>query len=175
MLVLLRAGASLRSLTSSVQRLMLRLPLPLLAALLLLAPPLLSLPGTSAQGREMVSVARPEINMRAGAGTQHEALWSLTRGYPLEVVGRRGSWYKVRDFERDQGWVYRSLTSTTPHHIVRARVANIRSAPGTRSRIIGKAAYGDVVRTLEKTQGWVKIRREGGLIGWVARNLLWGW
>ena len=49
MLVLLRAGASLRSLTSSVQRLMLRLPLPLLAALLLLAPPLLS--QTGADGR----------------------------------------------------------------------------------------------------------------------------
>jgi SH3-like domain-containing protein len=172
MLATTRAGAPLRTFFLPVQHLMLLLPLLLL---LLLAPPLLSLSGTSAEARQMVSVARPEVNMRAGPGTRHQALWSLTNGYPLEVVGRKGSWYKVRDFENDLGWVYRSLTSTKPYHIVKARVANVRSAPGTRSRVIGKAAYGDVVRTLEKSQGWVKIRLEGGLIGWMSRKLLWGW
>ena len=51
------------------------------------------------QAREMVSVQRAEVNLRAGAGTQHEALWVLSRGYPLEVTGRKGQWLKVRDFD----------------------------------------------------------------------------
>lgn len=127
------------------------------------------------QAREMVSVARAEINMRAGAGTQTAALWTLTRSYPLEVTGRQGKWLKVRDFENDAGWVYRPLVGKTPHVVVKSRLANLRSAPGTRSRILGKADYGEVMRTLEHRNDWVKVQREGGLKGWIARQLLWGW
>ncbi len=140
-----------------------------LAALMLVA-------STAAlQAREMVSVARAEVNMRAGAGTQHATLWTLARGYPLEVTSRRGQWLKVRDFENDTGWVYRPLVGKTPHVVVKSRVANLRSAPGTRGRILGKAVNGDVLRTLEHRNDWVKVQREGGLQGWIARRLLWGW
>lgn len=127
------------------------------------------------QAREMVSVNRPEINMRDGAGTRHEALWALNRGYPLEVIGRKGAWVQVRDFENDSGWVYRPLVGQTPHHVVTSRVANIRSGPTTGSRVIGKAQQGDVLRTLERRERWVRVQQEGGLRGWVARRLLWGW
>jgi SH3-like domain-containing protein len=141
--------------------------LPALLLMLLLA--------TLAEAREMVTVARDQVNMRSGAGTRHEPLWLLDRGYPLQVIGRRGDWLRVRDFERDVGWVYRPLTRSTPHHIVKAPVANVRSGPSTRTRIVGKLSYGDVVRTLERRAGWVKVRHESGLRGWIARRLLWGW
>lgn len=127
------------------------------------------------QAREMVSVARAEITMRAGAGTQTAALWTLTRGYPLEVTGRRGQWLKVRDFEHDSGWVYRPLVGKTPHVVVKSRVANLRSAPGPGSRILGKADHGEVMRTLEHRKDWVRVQRENGRKGWIARQLLWGW
>lgn len=127
------------------------------------------------QAREMVSVAKAQINMRTGADTQTAALWTLSRGYPLEVTGRQGQWLKVRDFENDAGWVYRPLVGKTPHMVVKSRVANMRSAPGTRSRILAKADHGEVLRTLEHRKDWVKVQREGGLKGWIARRLLWGW
>lgn len=127
------------------------------------------------QAREMVSVSRPEINMRAGAGTGHPALWAINKGYPLEVTGRKGRWLKVRDFENDTGWVYRPLVGKTPYHVVKASVANIRSAPSTRSRIVGKAENGDVLRTLGARGNWIKVKADGGPKGWVARRLLWGW
>jgi SH3-like domain-containing protein len=127
------------------------------------------------QAREMVSVAKAEINMRAGAGTHTAALWTLARGYPLEVTARQGPWLKVRDFENDTGWVYRPLVAKTPHMVVKSRVANVRSTPNTRSRVLGKADHGEVLRTLEHRDDWVRVQREGGLKGWVARRLLWGW
>lgn len=129
-----------------------------------------------AAAQSMVSIDRPEVNLRAGAGTQHETLWVVRRGYPLQVTGRQGRWLKVRDFENDEAWVYRPLTARTPHHVVKVGTANIRSQPSTRSRIVGQARYGQVLRTLEKRPSWVRVRQEdGGATGWVARRLLWGW
>jgi SH3-like domain-containing protein len=113
--------------------------------------------------------------MRAGAGTRHATLWELTQGYPLEVTGRSGNWLKVRDFENDAGWVYRPLVNTTPHVIVKSRVANVRSTPGARGRVLGKAHYGEVLRKLDQRNGWIKVQREGGVRGWIANHLLWGW
>jgi len=128
-----------------------------------------------AQSRQMVSVDRPEINMRTGPGTGHDSVWLLSRGYPLQVLDRKGKWLQVRDFENDKGWVYRPLTDGTAHFVVKAKVANIRKGPSTKARVVGKAEYGDVLRTLAHKGDWAKIRDADGLVGWVARRLLWGW
>ncbi|MDP2771057.1 MAG: SH3 domain-containing protein [Giesbergeria sp.] len=130
---------------------------------------------TGAQAREMVSVQRAEVNLRAGAGTQHEARWVLSRGYPLEVTGRKGQWLHVRDFENDTGWIFRPLVGKQANHVVKGNVVNLRSGPSTRSRIVGKATRGEVLRTLERRSQWVKVQQDGGPRGWVARRLLWGW
>ncbi|VTU33354.1 SH3 domain-containing protein [Variovorax sp. PBS-H4] len=140
-----------------------------LLALLSLALPL------AAQAREMVSAARNEVNLRSGPGSRYDTAWIVSRGYPLEVLARRGAWLRVRDFENDRGWVLSSRTKRTPHHIVTASVANLRGTPSTRARIVGKARYGDVLRTLERRGEWVKVRLARGATGWVARRLLWGW
>ncbi len=128
-----------------------------------------------AQAREMVSVQRDEVNLRAGAGTRHETLRVLSRGYPLEVTGRKGQWLHVRDFENDTGWIFRPLVGNRPHHVVKGQVVNLRSSPSTRARIVGKATRGEVLRTLERRPQWVKVQQDDGPRGWVARRLLWGW
>lgn len=122
-----------------------------------------------------ISVARDQINMRSGPGTKFESKWLLSRGYPLQPIGRRGDWLKVRDFEKDEGWVLRSLTGKAPHHVVKSSSANIRSGPGVQHRRIGEAVHGEVLKTLERRADWVRVRQEGGVTGWVARRLLWGW
>ena len=128
-----------------------------------------------AVAQQMVSVAREEVNLRSGPGTGHSAEWVLGRGFPLKVVGRRGDWLQVQDFENDKGWVLRTLTGSTAYHIVRVKSANVRSQPTTTSRVVGKVSYGDTLRTLERRSGWVKVQRDGSLRGWVSRRLLWGW
>lgn len=128
-----------------------------------------------ALARDFVSVARDEINMRNGPGTKHESRWMLSRGFPLQVVRRQGDWLRVRDFEKDEGWVSRSLTDRTPHVIVTSTTANIRSGPATNQRRVGQAEYGEVLRMLGKRPGWVQVSQAGGTKGWVARKLVWGW
>lgn len=127
------------------------------------------------QAKEMVSVDRAEVNMRSGSSTKHPILWALSKGYPLEVTRRQGNWLKVRDFENDSGWVYRPMVGKKAHVIVKGGVVNVRSAPSTGSRILGKAEYGELLRTLEHRNQWVKVQRDGGMKGWVSRALVWGW
>lgn len=143
-----------------------------LFALTLGAASLLPL-GVSAQ--DMVSVRGEPVNMRAGPGTGSEVLWELGRGYPLQVLSRKGRWLQVRDYEGDRGWVARSLTQRVPHHVVKSRVANLRRGPGTGHRIIARLEYGEVLRTREKRADWVRVELVNGQTGWVTRRLLWGW
>lgn len=142
--------------------------LPFLALLLLLA-------GSQAVAQQMVSVSGMEVNMRSGPGTQHPADWRLDRGYPLKVIGRQGSWLKVSDFENDKGWILQRFTSSTPYHVVKVKLANMRSEPTLRSRVIAKLAYGEVLKTLKRSGDWIKLQGPNGLRGWVSRPLLWGW
>mgnify|MGYP001420190610 CR=1 FL=1 len=128
----------------------------------------------AAWARDMVSVNGATANMRSGPGTRYPADWTLARGYPLRVVGRQGNWLKVSDFEKDVGWVHRSLLGNKPHHVVKASVANIRQRPTTRSPIVGRLQHGEVVETLGREPGWIRVSADGSK-GWVAANLLWGW
>lgn len=133
-----------------------------------------------AANAKMVSIKGEKVNLRSGPGTKYAVVWELGRGFPLQVVSSKGSWYKVKDFENDIGWVYRNLVSGQAHMIVKVnknknKRVNIRNGPGVNYGIVGKANYGVVFRTLEQRQGWVKVKHENGLVGWVKRSLLWGW
>ena len=133
-----------------------------------------------AAGITMVSVAGEKVNLRKGPSTQYPIIWELGKGFPLRVVGSQGNWLKVSDFESDVGWIYKNLVSSKPHLIVKANKdskarINIRSGPGTTYEIVGKAEYGVVFETLQRRDGWVKVRHESGLTGWIERSLLWGW
>ena len=128
----------------------------------------------------MLSVARDNVNMRTGPGTKYKIKWKLSKGFPLKVLKRKGNWYRVRDFEGDIGWIHKSVVNRQAHMIVKVhrgknKKINIRSGPGTKYRIVGKAYYGVVFKTLKKQKGWVKVKHEKGVQGWVKRTLLWGW
>ena len=125
--------------------------------------------------KQMVSVKGSILNMRSGPSTNTEVLWELQRGYPLQVVQRKNRWAQVRDFEGDTGWVAASLTGRTAHHIVKVNNANVRKGPGTQHGIVGKATYGELLRTKERRGGWVRVERPSGKQGWVSKKLLWGW
>nr|MBF0221320.1 SH3 domain-containing protein [Desulfobulbaceae bacterium] len=123
----------------------------------------------------MTSVAGEKVNLRAGPGPDHNILWEYGKGFPLRIVQTKGNWYKVVDFENDAGWVYKKLVTKDPHMIVKKKTVNIRSGPGSKYKLLGKANYGVVFKTLEQKSGWAKLQHENGLVGWIRRDLVWGW
>jgi SH3-like domain-containing protein len=136
---------------------------------------LATIPAQAQPAKQMVSVKGSTLNMRSGPGTNNTILWELQKGYPLQVIQRKNRWLKIKDFEGDTGWVAASLTGRTPHHIVKVNNANVRSGPGTQHRIVGKATYGELMRTREKRGSWVRVERAEGKSGWISKKLLWGW
>jgi SH3-like domain-containing protein len=129
----------------------------------------------SAHAIKMVSVDRPEIHMRSGPGTNHRSNWMLSRGYPLMVLGKKGKWLNVRDFESDEGWVYGPLTGRKPHMVVKVDgPVNLRRGPGTDTEVVGQVRRGEVLRTIGQRRGWANVEIPGGKTGWVLRKFLWG-
>lgn len=127
-----------------------------------------------AMAQSMISIKGSTVNMRTQPTTASEIMWELKRGYPLKVLQRKGRWYQVVDFEGDRGWVARSLTGNTPYFVVKSKTANMRSGPGTKNRIVGKAQYGDLLRTRAKRSGWANVQTADGKRGWISQKLLWG-
>ncbi|MDU9050958.1 MAG: SH3 domain-containing protein [Candidatus Electrothrix sp. Rat3] len=146
--------------------------------LLLLSFVVLSSIGIESAAARMVAVKSDNVNMRSGPGLKKKVIWKLSAGFPLKVLKRSGNWLKVKDFENTVGWVHKNVVNRSGHMIVKAQKnskgkINIRSRPGTKSKIIAKAYYGVVFRTVEQRKGWAKVRR-GKVTGWIKRSLLWG-
>ncbi len=127
----------------------------------------------------MVSVSGEDVNLRSGPGTSYSVKWKYGSGLPLKVLKKQGTWIKVEDFEKDTGWLHQDLVSNTGHMIVKVnkdknKKVNIRSGPGTNYKVVGKAYYGVVFKTLKQQKGWAQVKHESGVTGWVKRTLLWG-
>lgn len=128
---------------------------------------------------KMVSVIGENVNVRTGPGKNYSVKWKYGSGFPLRVLQEKGKWFKVEDFENDTGWLHKNLASSSGHMIVKVnkdknKKINIRSGPGTNYKIVGKAYYGVVFKTVKQQSGWAKVKHESGLEGWVKRSLLWG-
>ncbi len=128
---------------------------------------------------KMGSINGEKVQLRSGPGTKYSVKWEYGNGFPLKILSRKGNWIKVVDFENDSGWVYKKYVNSTPHMIVKVnkgkkKKINLRSGPGIGYKVVGKAYYGVVFKTLDQKKGWAKIKHESGLTGWIKRSLLWG-
>lgn len=129
-----------------------------------------------AWAQELVSVRNPNVNLRAAPNLQADVLWKLAQGFPLRVLESRGGWLRVQDFEGDEGWIARSVTTGTPHHIVKGTTVNLRAGPGTQHAVVGTVTYGDLLRTTRRRGDWVQVQHPNGRgTAWIASSLIWGW
>ena len=83
---------------------------------------LIALPTFSFAGEPLFqygSLRKNEANVRRGPGTQYPIVWVYKRyGWPVEILAEYQSWYKIRDVEGEEGWIYRSLLSSRRTAIV---------------------------------------------------------
>lgn len=133
---------------------------------------LLIMPGlVSAQQRLSVSVGI--ANIRSGPGTDYDVLWQVEKYHPVLIVEKKGSWYKIKDFENDMAWLHKSLLDSTEAVIAVKDKCNVRARPTTKSKVLFTVERGVPFKVLERKGDWIKIEHADGDVGWIYKTLIW--
>ena len=122
---------------------------------------------------ERKTVIKPTANVRSGPGTQHKILWKIEKYHPLFIIKKSGGWYRFRDFEKDKGWIHKTLLGTVPAVITIQDLCNIRSGPGTKFEILFTVEKGIPFKVLKRKGSWIHIRHADGDEGWIHNSLVW--
>ena len=145
---------------------------PALCTCLLASSLLLSLaPAATAK-----SIAKDDINIRSGPSTQDEVLFTVPRGYPIEVQEPSGEWTRFRDWQGNTAWVSTSLVSDVKTAVILTDRANIRSADATDASVATVAEVGEIYKVLSKKGDWVQLGyyNTGSPVGWIRHDLVFG-
>ena len=54
-------------------------------------------------------VINKKANIRRGPGTNTGVAFAVEEGYLFQIIDKKGEWYKVKDAEGDQGWIFSNL------------------------------------------------------------------
>ncbi len=141
---------------------------------LFLALSLLFFCAFSLQAAETVCVKKDNVNVRTGPGMDNPVFMELFKGYPLKVLGGKGDWLNVSDYENDAGWIASELTEKRDTVIVSAgsRV-NLRSQPSTKSPIVAILERGVILTRISNEGDWARVSHDSGHEGWVHKTLVW--
>lgn len=115
-------------------------------------------------------VVAKELNVRSGAGTDHEQIASLPYGTRVEIMEKNGNWGRVKQGWISLGYVFidGSNTDNKKDGTVTGDGVNIRSGPGTNYDPVGSLNSGDEVTVLftlkvgnttwgNIKQGWISM------------------
>ena len=145
-------------------------------------------------------VTSDTVNVRSQPGTDASILTTLNGNTPVTVVGETNNWFKVNingniGFIRKDFLVYASQVSTNPATeavpsggeagaelntatnyggsttLYASDDANIRSAPGTDSSVVGSIPAGTSVTVIGETDNWF-IVSIGGTTSYISKGLL---
>ncbi len=56
-----------------------------------------------------VITTRDKCNVRSGAGTKYEIVFTVGKGVPFRVLKRKAKWLRIRHADGDHGWIHKSL------------------------------------------------------------------
>lgn len=129
---------------------------------------------TTACSAGYLTIKTDNANVRTGPGKSYPVVMELFQDYPLRILKTKGEWYKVADYEKDEGWIHTSIVHKGNTVIVNAKKsANMRTEPSTKSAVVADVQRGVVLKVLTKKGKWMKVQHSGGTTGWMYGALLW--
>lgn len=140
--------------------------------------PSLSVTGNNSSFPWYGSLKKTEVNVRSGPGNQYPILWVYQRaGYPVEVLAKYDNYYKLRDVEGEEGWVYIGMISRRLTGLVGGKTpSNLARYAEAGSQIVAKLAPGVVVEMGDckdvGSVGEVCHVEAPGAKGWILKNHL---
>ncbi|MDP3088330.1 MAG: SH3 domain-containing protein [Methylotenera sp.] len=100
----------------------------------------------------------------------------LSHNYPVEVVVNLGDWLKVRDAQGSLSWVEAKHLSKKRTVMVTSTQAEIRQNAVATSTLIATIEKDVVleVADLTLTNGWLKVKHQDGVVGYILLTSTWG-
>lgn len=121
-----------------------------------------------------VSLKSDETNVRTGPGDRYPISWVYKRShFPVEIIEEFDHWRKIRDVEKAEGWVHKSLLDGRRTALVQKNVQVLRRAPEENASPILRAEPMVIGKLIECTAQWCRLQ-VGSRKGWLQKKYLWG-
>lgn len=99
----------------------------------------------------------------------------VSRYLPLEQVVSLDNWVKVRDSSGSLAWIEKRALSSKRFVVAVAAVTTLRQAPEINAAAILQVRQHVALEWLENTvAGWLKVRHQDGVTGYVKTTDVWG-
>lgn len=146
-----------------------------------------TIPSPTAGFPRYASLKKGEVNVRSGPGNQYPVLWVYQRaGYPVVLLARYDNYYKVRDVEAEEGWVYIGMVSpkktalvseehkkTESNNDAESVPAILMRKHGQAETVMARLSPGVVVTLEEPCSGDLcRVEVEGAGSGWIEKRRL---
>lgn len=122
-----------------------------------------------------VSLKSNDANIRVGPSKNYPIeIKFIKKNYPLKVLEEYEDWRKVEDFQKNFGWIHKSLISGTRTGIVLSNDNKaIKLLNTLNGNVIGEIGKGNIV-FLEKCKiDWCLVSFRN-YRGWVDKKNIWG-
>ena len=148
--------------------------------------------GTSSNSKDTGKINVSYVNVRSGAGNQYSVKTVASYGMKVTLLNKSGGWCNVQLSNGTTGWIYQKyidfgnanneennnsnnisdeITSSNGKVTCYANL-NVRSGPSTSYSIKAKLTHGQVVKLIDKSNGWYKVKLSDGTIGWVKDDYI---
>ena len=122
-----------------------------------------------------ISLKSNDANIRVGPSKNYPIeIKYIKKNYPLKVLEEYEDWRKVEDFQKNFGWIHKSLISGTRTGIVLSNDnKTIKLLNTLNGNVIGEIGRGNIV-FLEKCKiDWCLVSF-GNYRGWIDKKNVWG-
>jgi len=132
------------------------------------------------------SIKSSEVNVRRGPNTRYPIEWVYKKkGEPVEVIAQFEHWYRIKDFNGDEGWVKSAMITKKRRGVIAVNTqdkskkdtarlyAKLYDEPNTSSPILANIEHSKRVDIIQCNKQWCQIKITD-LSGWIEKSYLWG-
>ena len=121
-----------------------------------------------------LSLKNNEVNVRVGPSKKYPVKYIYKKKYlPLKILDKSETWRKIKDFEKNSGWIHISQLSKKKSAINIKNNSILYKKSTIYSEPIAKLEIGRLVLIKKCKDKWCKIT-SGDYSGWISEIFLWG-
>jgi len=129
---------------------------------------------SASESENFLSLKNDEVNLRQGPSFKYPIRLIYKKKYlPVEILDKFETWRKIKDFEKNTGWIHTSQLSKKKTALNIEENSLLFKKPTVYSKPLAKLEVGRLVLIKKCKEKWCKIT-SGKFSGWIFKKSLWG-